>query len=109
MNMSPEMKRKKLEELSSYSDFNKAQENAFLYLGDFGYLFMSPRDDKKYRVFNPLSKAWVDFGAMGYEDYTKHQDEARRNNYLKRATAIRGDWWKDKYSPNNLAIHILWQ
>jgi hypothetical protein len=109
MNMDAPTMSEKYRELSSYSDFNKAQENAFLYLGDFGYLFVSPREDKKYRVFNPDTKAWVDFGQMGATDYTKHQDEARRNNYLKRATAIRGDWWKDKYSPNNLAIHILWQ
>lgn len=107
--MSPEMRRKKLQEISSYSDFTKAQANAFRYLGDFGHLFPSPRDDKKFRVLNPVTREWVDFGAMGFSDYTKHQDEARRNNYLKRATAIRGDWWKDQYSPNNLAIHILWQ
>lgn len=107
--MTPEMRRKKLQEISSYSDFTKAQANAFRYLGDFGHLFPSPRDDKKFRVLNPVTREWVDFGQMGFSDYTMHQDEARRNNYLKRATAIRGDWWKDQYSPNNLAIHILWQ
>jgi hypothetical protein len=109
MNMTPEQRREKLEDLAFYSNITKAQANAFRYLGDFGQLFPSPRDDKKYRILNPETRNWVDFGAMGYEDFTKHGDELRRNNYLKRATAIRGDWHKDYFSPNNLAIHILWQ
>lgn len=32
----------------------------------------------------------------------------KRNAYLSRATKIRGDWKKDRYSPNSLAIQILW-
>jgi len=27
---------------------------------------------------------------------------------LARAKGIRGDWKKNKYSSNNLAIHVLW-
>lgn len=45
---------------------------------------------------------------MGYEDFTKHKNEERRQNYLNRANAIKGDWKKNPYSPNNLAINILW-
>jgi len=45
---------------------------------------------------------------MGYEDFTKHKDEERRQQYLSRATNIKGNWKKNKYSPNNLAINILW-
>ncbi len=39
---------------------------------------------------------------------TKHQDLKRLNIYLSRATKIKGNWKKDKYSPNNLAINLLW-
>lgn len=45
---------------------------------------------------------------MGYEDYTKHHDDKRRKNYLTRANSIKGNWRTDKYSPNNLSIHLLW-
>jgi hypothetical protein len=45
---------------------------------------------------------------MGYEDYTIHQDDKRRDSYLSRATNIKGNWRDNKYSPNNLSIHILW-
>ncbi len=109
MNMSDAELGRKYRLLSSYSDFIKAQENAFYYLGSNAYLFVSPVKDKKYRIYNPTMRKFVDFGQMGAEDYTKHGDMLRRNNYLKRATAIKGDWHKDPYSPNNLAIHILWQ
>jgi len=50
----------------------------------------------------------VHFGQMGYEDFTKHKDPARRDNYLKRTANIKGDWRSDKFSPNNLSRNILW-
>jgi hypothetical protein len=98
----------KIAELSKYSNFQKVQDNAIDYLGDDVVVFTSPKNDKKFRVYNPHTDKWVDFGQMGYEDYTKHQDEARRKSYLARATKIKGNWKEDKYSANNLAIHLLW-
>lgn len=57
----------------------------------------------------------VKFGRKGYGDFIKYSldegvDEAQkhRKSYLARATKIRGDWKKDMYSPNSLAINILW-
>lgn len=58
-------------------------------------------------IQDPNNK-WIHFGQMGYEDYTKHRDENRRMNYLNRASKIKGHWKTNKYSPNNLAIHLLW-
>jgi len=58
-------------------------------------------------VQDPTGK-WIHFGAMGYEDYTKHKDQTRRENYLNRSTNIKGSWKQNKFSPNNLAIHLLW-
>ena len=98
----------KLTELLQFSDPFVAQEKSMKLLGDTGLLFLSPKKDKKYRVFDPRTKKWVDFGQMGYEDFTKHKDEERRQQYLSRATNIKGNWKKNKYSPNNLAINILW-
>jgi hypothetical protein len=50
----------------------------------------------------------VHFGQMGYEDFTKHKNKTRRKNYLTRSRNIKGDWKKNRYSANNLAIHLLW-
>ena len=55
-------------------------------------------DDNKY----------VHFGDNRYEDYTINNDLERRKRYLNRARNIKGNWKKDKYSANNLAINLLW-
>ena len=67
----------------------------------------STRKNKKYMIMNDDHK-YIHFGDSRYEDYTKHQDKDRLKNYLSRATKIKGNWIKDKYSPNNLAINLLW-
>ena len=67
----------------------------------------STRKNKKYMILNDNNK-YVHFGDSRYMDYTKHNDPERLKNYLSRATNIKGNWKKDKYSPNNLAINLLW-
>ena len=67
----------------------------------------STRKNKKYMIMNDDNK-YIHFGDLRYEDFSKHQDLKRLNNYLSRATKIKGNWKKDKYSPNNLAINLLW-
>ena len=89
------------------SDKQEVIKKAKKYLGTDVNIKPSTRKDKKFMVENPKGKM-VHFGAKGYDDYTKHKDDTRRQNYLSRATKIKGDWKKDKYSPNNLAINILW-
>ena len=95
-------------DINDYSDVEKAQENAKRYLGKDAILYRSTRKNKKFMVHNKVNQ-FVHFGTMGYEDYTYHQDKIRQKNYLTRATHLRGDWKSNKYSPNNLSIHILWQ
>ena len=102
------MSGKTLSDLQPYTNFTEDQSKAYDYLGEDAVLFSSPKKDKKYRIYNPKKEKWIDFGQMGYEDFTKHQDEDRRQRYLNRATNIKGNWREDKYSPNNLSIHILW-
>ena len=58
-------------------------------------------------IFNPDTHKWVYFGQVGYEDFTKHGDQIRRNNYLRRTENIRGDWKQNEYSPNNLSRNIF--
>ena len=71
----------------------------------------SPRADKKYLIriagAGGVPGRAVHIGST-MEDFTKHKNETRRKSYLARATAIRGDWKTDKWSANNLAIHLLW-
>ena len=64
---------------------------------------LSSRKDKKYMVSD--AKKLIHFGQMGYEDYTKHHDEKRRELFRKR-----NHKWKDaeKYSPAWLSYYLLW-
>jgi len=51
------------------------------------------------------NKKLVHFGQIGYEDYTKHGDLKRRNNFKKRNIK----WgYASKYSPAWLSFYLLW-
>ena len=102
------MQQPKLNELKMYSDIEQVFKNAKHYLGDNVQLYVSTKSDKKFMVLNPDTNKFVHFGGMGYEDYTKHQDEQRKERYLKRALNIKGRWKDDPYSANWLAIKFLW-
>jgi len=71
-------------------------------------VYLSTKKNKKYSIINPKTNKYISFGDINFEDYTKHKDNERRNNYLARATKIKGNWIFDKYSSNNLSIHLLW-
>jgi hypothetical protein len=94
--------------LLKYSNPRKAQQMAHKYLGKTAKLYPARNSAKKYSIFDPRKKHWVNFGQIGYEDFTRHKDPIRRKNYLTRSRNIKGDWKKNKYSPNNLSIHVLW-
>ena len=75
--------------------------------------------DKKYKKFYVLvfdkkrnKFVRVDFGDTRYEDYTQHKDKKRRENYLKRASAIVDKFGKktkdNPFSPNFWSIRYLW-
>lgn len=96
-----------MEQLLLVSNPKKVQNNLNDYLGGKARLYISTRKDKKYMIYNDKGKA-VHFGSLSYEDFTKHNDKERQKRYLARATKIKGDWKNDKYSPNNLSIHLLW-
>lgn len=97
------------DKIYKYSNPTQAQKRAYEYLGKKnGKIYRSTRKEKKYMVKDAKTGRWVHFGQMGYEDYTKHKNKTRRRNYLTRANRIKGDWKRDKFSANNLAIHVLW-
>jgi hypothetical protein len=70
-------------------------------------IYKSDKWPKKYYVIRPDGKR-VYFGDIRYEDYTAHRDDARRDRYLSRALNTRGAWKDNVYSPNYLAIVLLW-
>jgi DNA adenine methylase len=72
-------------------------------------------DDGNHKlVYNTPDGQAVPFGKVDYNDYiiyslTKNKfADKYRKAYRARATNIKGDWEDNKYSPNNLAINILW-
>ena len=98
---------KNFSDLEGYSNPKIVQQRATKRFGKDAVVYRSSKKSKKYMILNPAGD-WVHFGALPYEDFTAHGDPERRRNYLNRATKIRGDWAKDPYSPNSLAIHLLW-
>ena len=90
-----------------YSNPQIVQVRAFKIYGPTAVIYRSKTKNKKYSIINPNGKI-INFGQIGFEDYTKHKDVARRQNYLARANRIKGNWKDDGYSPNNLSIRLLW-
>jgi len=93
--------------ISLYSNQTEVYRRAKKYLGKTVKINLSTKKNKKYMI-TTLDDKIVHFGQMGYEDFTKHKNKTRRKNYLTRARGIKGNWKQDKYSANNLAIHLLW-
>jgi hypothetical protein len=93
-------------ELIKISNPKKAYKNLKKYLPE-ADLYFSNHKNKKYAVYDPIHNKMIHFGS-NLEDYTFHRDKKRRENYLKRANGIKGNWRSNPYSPNNLAINVLW-
>jgi hypothetical protein len=70
----------------------------------------SNRDDKKYQAkFYDTDEnivKIVHFGARGYNDYTKHKDEQRKQSYLSRHR--KRENWDDFMTAAALSRWILW-
>jgi len=90
------------------SDIQRVLENAHRYFGKNIPIYKSTRPKKKFMIQRPDGK-WIHFGEKGYTDYTYHRNEIRRQNYINRASNIKGNWKDDPYSPNNLSLAILWE
>ena len=94
--------------LYKYSNPQQSQKMAYKYLGKTAKLYPSKNPHKKYRICDKNNNNWVNFGQLGYEDYTKHRDKTRRRSYLTRTKSMRGNWKRNKYSANNLSRNVLW-
>lgn len=82
-------------------------------------IYFSDKPEKKLMILNNEDEK-IYFGQTGYGDFIIWNflenmevvpngfSSKKRKLYLARATKIKGNWKKDIYSPNNLAIRILW-
>lgn len=96
---------KKLKELLDFSNPYKVHKKLEELFDGKIDLYLSSRKNKKYMIIDPNKNKMVHFGEMGYEDYTKHNDNDRRNDFR-----VRNDAWKNKdiFTPAYLSYHLLW-
>lgn len=94
--------------LYAFSSPKQAQKMAYKYLGKSAKLYPANKPLKKYRICDPNLGQWINFGQMGYQDFTRHKNKIRRHNYLTRTAGMLGNWKHNKYSANNLSRKILW-
>jgi len=103
----------KYDELLKYSDPQRVSKNALEYFGKAVPIYVSSKPQKKYMVRSPSGK-YVHFGDIRYKDFTRlikdnnPKAKEHQQRYLKRAMAIRGNWYDNYYSPNMLAINLTW-
>ena len=102
------LKRTFTKKLLKYSNPRQAQKMAYKYLGKTAKIYPASNPVKKYKIYDPKNEKWINFGQIGYEDFTKHKDKTRRKNYLTRTKSMRGNWKNNPYSANNLSRNILW-
>jgi len=97
----------KAQELLKYSNPNEVQRLADELFDNIPYdLALSTRKNKKYMIRGEFTNnKWIHFGEMGYEDYTKHKDEERRDKFLSRNRAWRN---MPADSPAFLSYQLLW-
>lgn len=68
------------------------------------FLKESTRKGKKYSITLPDNKI-VHFGAIGYEDYTMHHDDKRKDRYISRH---KKEDWTDLSKAGTWSRYILW-
>lgn len=71
----------------------------------FESLTPSTRTNKRFRIEFSHPKKIIHFGQRGGNTYIDHQDELKRENYLKRHM-VREDW--SEVNPGSLSAFLLW-
>ena len=69
------------------------------------YPYKSDKPEKKYYIITNTDKK-VYFGATGYEDFTQHKDEVRKNAYIKRHQ--KREDWNNPDTPGFWSRWLLW-
>ena len=77
----------------------------------YAVLQRSPTASKKYRMLFQRKDQildYTDFGQQGYSDFLQHQDEKRRQRFLKRFQKLIHEKQNDPSSAMTLSHLILW-
>ena len=69
------------------------------------YPYKSDKKDKKYYIITSSGKK-VYFGATGYQDYTMHHDDARKQSYIRRHSA--NENWNNPDTAGFWSRWLLW-
>ena len=100
-------KDKKRLEVYKYSNPNIVFDKANKVFNNYNFdIDISTRKNKKYMIRGDFTEGeWVHFGQMGYEDFTKHNDEIRQDKFHKRNNS-----WIERpiNSPAFLSYVLLW-
>lgn len=67
--------------------------------------YKSDKKDKKFFIITSKSKK-VYFGATGYQDYTMHHDDTRKQSYIKRHASTEN--WNDPDTAGFWSRWLLW-
>lgn len=90
-------------DIEKYSDTKKVQHNANKYGLQ---VVFSPRQNKKFRIVNPNTLNYIDFGQINYIDFTRHQNTERQRRYKLRNNRFKTS---PKYSAGWASYYILWE
>ena len=71
------------------------------------YPYKSDKKDKKYYIITNTNKK-IYFGAAGYEDFTTHKDEERKQRYIARHKN-ESKFWNDPNTASFWARFYLWE
>lgn len=71
------------------------------------YIYDSERKNKRF-VAEFHDGLRVHFGAKNGETYIDHNDEVKRENYIKRHSKLNEDW-SDYTTPGTLSRYLLWE
>ena len=91
------MQDNKLKVLKLYSDINEVNRRAH----ELGLNPVHPSSQKKFKYMIFDGHKMIHFGLIGYQDYTKHHDERRRELFKKRN-------WRWEYSPRYSRSWLCW-
>lgn len=95
----------KNKDIEKYSNPSLVLKKAKMIFGNDIQLKLSTRKDKKYMLFNPNNNKWIHFGYYGMEDYTKHKNLQRREQFRTRNKK----WSKQEpYTAGFLSYFLLW-
>ncbi len=100
-------------DIQKYSNPQTVFKKAKMIYGNDVMIDISNRKNKKYMILNPYTKKWIHFGNYGMEDYTKHKNIQRRENFRVRnknwslvQSTSRG--LQEPYTAGFMSYFLLW-